>query len=61
MDKEKFNKIWEVEYIKARAEKIADAVTNENYESAMDMLRMIQDKARQAENLLLKSKNMANE
>lgn len=47
-----FNRIWETEYLKARVDKITEAVENGNYENAADMLQMIQDKARQAQNLI---------
>lgn len=49
MNKEYFGKIWETEYIKARVEKISHSVENGDYEGALDMLRMIQDKAKMAE------------
>ena len=48
MDIKDFGRVWEAEYIKARVDRILDAVKAGNYESAKDMLKMIQDKARAA-------------
>lgn len=52
-----FNRVWESEYLKSRVEKITEAVADGNYESAMDMLQMFQDKVRQAQNLIKEVKN----
>lgn len=54
MDMETFNKTWEVDYIKSRIEDVYSAVENGNYESAIDMLHMIQDKAEDFINNILK-------
>lgn len=45
MDERLFNGVWETEYLCARVKNISEAVKNGNYESALDMLLMIQDKA----------------
>ncbi len=44
-----FNKEWEIEYIKKRVEKVAEAVEDGQYDRAIDFLKMIQDKAKNAE------------
>lgn len=47
-----FNKEWEVEYICAKVRDISHAVENGNYEHALDMLSMIQSKAKVAEHTI---------
>lgn len=52
MDMRGFNQTWEIEYIKARVERVTESVQNGRYEQAIDYLRMIQDKAKVAETLI---------
>ncbi len=49
MDKKYFNQVWEVEYTITRVKRISEAIENGNYENALDMLNMIQDKAKAAQ------------
>lgn len=49
MDLREFGQTWEVEYIKSRVELVTEAVKRKDYESALDYLSMIQDKAKAAE------------
>lgn len=52
MDMREFNSTWEVEYICERVRQITQAVENGNYETALDYLRMIREKAKAAEYLI---------
>lgn len=47
-----FDKLWEVEYIKSRVDKIAELVKEGQYERAIDKLQMIQQLAKSAEYLI---------
>ncbi len=44
-----FEKIWETEYLCDRVKRVTDDVKNGNWESALDYLRMIRQKAADAE------------
>ncbi|EMS72262.1 hypothetical protein [Ruminiclostridium cellobioparum] len=52
MSFENFERVWETEYLKARVDRITDAVKNRRYDSALDYLSMIQSKAKDAEILI---------
>jgi len=49
MDMRVFNSTWESEYICERVKRISQDVEKGNYESALDYLSMIQEKAKAAE------------
>ena len=52
MDIKDFERLWETEYIKARVDRVVEAVKLGKYDSALDYLSMIQDKAKAAEKIL---------
>lgn len=52
MDNRIFNQVWETEYIKARVDRITEAVKDGRYEIALDILSMIQDKAKAAQKFI---------
>ncbi|HBV88474.1 MAG TPA: hypothetical protein DEF42_17965 [Desulfosporosinus sp.] len=49
LDMSSFEKIWETEYLCDRVKRVTDDVKNGNWESALDYLRMIRQKAADAE------------
>ncbi|MDO0824045.1 hypothetical protein [Desulfosporosinus nitroreducens] len=49
MNMSAFEKIWETEYLCDRVKRVTDDVEKGNYESALDYLRMIRQKATDAE------------
>jgi hypothetical protein len=54
MDNRAFEQTWETEYICDRVKRITKDVENGRYESALDYLNMIQEKAQAAERLIKK-------
>jgi hypothetical protein len=52
MSIENIERVWETEYLKARVDRITEAVKNGRYDSALDYLSMIQRKAKDAEILI---------
>lgn len=54
MDMRVFESTWESEYICERVKRISKAVENGDYESALDYLNMIQEKAKAAECIIKK-------
>lgn len=52
MDNREFEQTWETEYICERVKRITKDVESGQYESALDYLNMIQEKARAAEKLI---------
>lgn len=54
MDNRAFEQTWEAEYICERVKRITKDVENGRYESALDYLNMIQEKAQAAERLIKK-------
>ncbi|KJR47383.1 hypothetical protein UF75_2227 [Desulfosporosinus sp. I2] len=49
MDISSFEKVWETEYLCDRVKRITEDVKKGNYECALDYLRMIRQKAADAE------------
>ena len=45
---------WETEYLCSRVKRIEETLKNENYEGALDYLNMIQEKAKNVENMIRK-------
>ena len=56
MDISEFDKVWEIEYISDRVKRIREDVKAGRYESAMNYLQMIQDKAKAAAYLVSQQK-----
>lgn len=52
MDNRYFSQVWETEYLKARVDRVMEAVKDGRYEMALDILSMIQDKAKAAQKLI---------